>query len=215
MAKSPSPWSVKGVDPEAREAAKIAARKAGLTVGAWLSQMIRQSASDQLRSGANSQGGTAAPGPGQTAHTDRRPQGGQNEQYFSGGEGWDAPPQQPGYAPNPPPQPGMAPPPAPTIQAVFESIQRLSSRIEQAEKRTADTIAPIVDKVAELSDQLEKSKEGGGTSTAPVERAVQKIADRLDKMESGGPQPGLSAARPISEPQRSDRKGFLGLFRKS
>jgi hypothetical protein len=53
MANSPSPWSVKGVEPEAREAAKIAARKAGLTVGAWLTQMIRQSASDQLRSGGN------------------------------------------------------------------------------------------------------------------------------------------------------------------
>ncbi|CAN0550706.1 unnamed protein product, partial [Laminaria digitata] len=51
MANPPSPWSVKGVEPEAREAAKIAARKAGLTVGAWLTQMIRQSASDQLRSG--------------------------------------------------------------------------------------------------------------------------------------------------------------------
>lgn len=214
MAKSPSPWSVKGVDPEAREAAKIAARKAGLTVGAWLNQMIRQSASDQLRSGTPPHSGTAPQDHGRSSHSGQRPQAGQNEQYFSGGEGWDTPPQQPGYAPNPPPQPGMAPPPAPTIQAVFESIQRLSSRIEQAEKRTADTIAPIVDKVAELSDQLEKSKEGGSTSTAPVERAVQKIADRLDKMESGTPRSGLSAARPISEPQRSDRKGFLGLFRK-
>ena len=41
MVKSPSPWGVKGVDSEAREAVKIAARKAGLTVGAWLNQMIR------------------------------------------------------------------------------------------------------------------------------------------------------------------------------
>ena len=36
-----SPWSVKGVAPEDREAAKRAARKAGLPVGAWLSQTIR------------------------------------------------------------------------------------------------------------------------------------------------------------------------------
>ena len=171
MAKSPSPWSVKGVDPEAREAAKIAARKAGLTVGAWLNQMIRQSASDQLRSGGAQQGGPAQAGYGPQNRQEQQPS---NEQYFSGNNGWDTPQQQPRYGATPPPQPGMAPPPAPTIQAVFESIQRLSSRIELAEKRTADTISPIVDKVAELSEQLENSKETGGTSTAPVERAVQK-----------------------------------------
>jgi len=212
MVKSPSPWGVKGVDPEAREAAKIAARKAGLTVGAWLNQMIRQSASDQLRSGDAQQGGPAQAGYGQQNRQEQQPP---NEQYFSGNDGWDTPKQQPGYGATPPPQPGMAPPSAPEIQAVFESIQRLSSRIEQAEKRTADTISPIVDTVAELSEQLENSKETGGTSTAPVERAVQKIADRLDKMEKGTPQSGLSAARPISEPQPRGRKGFLGLFRKS
>lgn len=219
MAKSASPWSVKGVDPEAREAAKIAARKAGLTVGAWLSQMILQSASDQLRGGATPQPGPEAPRPGPYPSPDGRTQAPSGEQFYSGRESWDTPPQQPGYAPppqpQPQPQPGMAPPPAPTIQAVFESIQRLSSRIEEAEKRTADTIAPIIDKVAELSDQLEESKESGDTSTAPVERAVQKIAERLDKMESRDPKPGLSAARPISEPQRPERKGFLGLFRRS
>lgn len=216
MAKSPSPWSVKGVDPEAREAAKIAARKAGLTVGAWLNQMIRQSASDQLRRSSSAQPGGGTSGYGQPNRSDHHAnQRAQNEQYFSGNEGWDTPQQQPGYGANPPPQPGMAPPPAPTIQAVFESIQRLSSRIEHAEKRTADTIAPIVEKVAELSEQLEKSKNSGGTSTAPVERAVQKIADRLDRMESGTPQTGLSAARPVSEERPKNRRGFLGLFGKS
>ncbi len=44
-----SPWSVKGVDPEAREAAKIAARKQGVNVGRWLSQTILAAASEELR----------------------------------------------------------------------------------------------------------------------------------------------------------------------
>lgn len=34
------PWSVKGIGPEAREAAKIAARRSGLTLGEWLNTMI-------------------------------------------------------------------------------------------------------------------------------------------------------------------------------
>ncbi len=34
------PWSVKGIESEAREAAKDAARRAGLTLGQWLNQKI-------------------------------------------------------------------------------------------------------------------------------------------------------------------------------
>jgi len=221
MANPPSPWSLKGVEPEAREAAKIAARKAGLTVGAWLTQMIRQSASDQLRSGGRAAKDGDAAGydqPSAQGHPSQ-PHNTANEQYFSGNENWQQPspqqPQQPAHGAAPPPQPGMAPPPAPTMQAVFESIQRLSSRIENAEQRTAETIAPIVEKVAELSEQLEKAKDGAGTSTAPVERAVQKIADRLDRMESGGMAPAdRPAPRPIGEQRSPARKGFLGMFRR-
>ncbi len=61
-----SPWSVKGVDPECREAAKVAARKAGMTLGNWLSRTIMQQASMELRggnaAGAGSNGRAAGPG---------------------------------------------------------------------------------------------------------------------------------------------------------
>ena len=124
------------------------------------------------------------------------------------------PPQQPGYGVGQPPPPGGAPPPAPTMQTVFESIQRLSNRIESAEQRTADTIAPIVEKVAELSKQLENAKDGGSTSTAPVERAIQKIAERLDRIESGPGPTERTAPRPVGEPRPPERRGFLGLFRR-
>lgn len=36
-----SPWSVKGISPEERELAKVAARRAGVPIGQWLSQQIR------------------------------------------------------------------------------------------------------------------------------------------------------------------------------
>jgi localization factor PodJL len=35
-----SPWSVKGIDPKAREVAKDLARRSGMTLGEWLNQMI-------------------------------------------------------------------------------------------------------------------------------------------------------------------------------
>jgi localization factor PodJL len=38
------PWSVKGIEPETREAAKDAARRSGMTLGEWLNSMILDSA---------------------------------------------------------------------------------------------------------------------------------------------------------------------------
>jgi localization factor PodJL len=46
--KSGVPWSVKGVEPDAREAAKSKARRAGLTLGAWLNQVIRDSGGTEV-----------------------------------------------------------------------------------------------------------------------------------------------------------------------
>ena len=51
MSNQHLPWSVKGVEPEAREAAKIAARRANLTLGAWLSRCIRVAAAEELSDG--------------------------------------------------------------------------------------------------------------------------------------------------------------------
>src|SRR5262245_6169376 len=38
------PWSVKGIEPEVREAAKDAARRSGLTLGEWLNNAILEQA---------------------------------------------------------------------------------------------------------------------------------------------------------------------------
>ena len=38
--KTSIPWSIKGIEPEARKAAKIAARRSGMTLGQWLNSVI-------------------------------------------------------------------------------------------------------------------------------------------------------------------------------
>lgn len=42
------PWSVKGVDPRTRDAAKAAARRAGMTLGEWLDSKIREEAGEPV-----------------------------------------------------------------------------------------------------------------------------------------------------------------------
>ena len=56
---APAPWSVKGIDPRAREVAKDLARREGMTLGEWLNRMIVE------------QGGEPAePAPGRYAQAD-------------------------------------------------------------------------------------------------------------------------------------------------
>ena len=183
-----SPWSVKGVDPEAREAAKIAARKQGVNVGRWLSQTILAAASEELR----------------TKRSDSDQRFSDNGQNMNGPR--EVRREEPAY--DNPPRQDNAPsgPPALTAEAVLESIQKLASRIEQSEHRTTEAIQPIVQKVGELGEQIEeiKSKSGGGASTAPVERAMMRLSERLDRMEDTSKGP--------SRPSRTsdDGAGFLG-----
>ena len=40
------PWSVKGIRPEARESAREAARRSGMSLGEWLNNVILEQAED-------------------------------------------------------------------------------------------------------------------------------------------------------------------------
>lgn len=42
-----APWSVKGIDPKAREVAKDLARRSGMTLGEWLNTMIMDDVDDE------------------------------------------------------------------------------------------------------------------------------------------------------------------------
>jgi hypothetical protein len=42
-------WTVRGVTPETREAAKKAARRAGKPMGAWIDETLRRAATDSLK----------------------------------------------------------------------------------------------------------------------------------------------------------------------
>lgn len=61
--KSNVPWSVKGIDPEARVVAKAAAKEAGMTLGEWMNQAIRQIGEGDGETGENPAGQTSAPAP--------------------------------------------------------------------------------------------------------------------------------------------------------
>lgn len=202
---SHTPWSVKGVAHEAREAAKIAARKMGQPVGLWLSQTILSAATQELKRGYG--GDRSPPNYPEAPNAGYPSRQGYGPNYGQGhGQGPGQGPGQ-GYG-APPPYDGAPRPPALTTQAVIESINKLSTRIDAAEQRTSAQIKPIMDKVDQLASQIErvdhvasqigrveelavqieeiKTKASSPVTTAPVERAVMRMSERLQKLEQRG-----------------------------
>jgi hypothetical protein len=208
-----SPWSVKGVAPEAREAAKIAARRQGVNVGRWLTQTILAAASEELRSKRGEDSQQKQPGTGasfsfagepskvpeaanqapeaqppapQQQQQQQPPQQQQVQQQQQMQQPQQQQQQPPQYPPNYAAPPVSSGPPALTPEAVLASIQKLASRIEESEQRTADVLKPIADKVGDLSVQIEDIKTKSGGNSAPVERAMMRLSERLDRMEEPG-----------------------------
>jgi len=134
-----SPWSVKGIDPETREAAKVAARRAGMPAGAWLTQVIRQAAVTQVK-------GT--------------PVAAMPDEAF----------------PAPPSSHGTASVPAPTMQTIFEHLQKLLSRVERieqaAERAAAPSVAPLERAMMRMSERLDRVEEGAGGDHKPARRGL-------------------------------------------
>ena len=176
-----APWTVKGVDPEAREAAKLAARRSGLPLGVWLSQTIRGAATAQFK--------------GQAGPVYQAP----------------SPPGSFGAPSSDPAIQGMSSgnrTPSPTLDALLESFNRLAQRLEQTEARAAETIAPLAQKVNELSEKLEKTTAEKSVSSDPLERAMMRITERLDQIEGGRPSSPTSTT-PVRTSGRRPQKGFF------
>jgi localization factor PodJL len=47
MMAQPVPWNVRGIDPDVREAALLAARRSGMTLGQWLNAVIGDTVSSE------------------------------------------------------------------------------------------------------------------------------------------------------------------------
>jgi len=157
---SGAPWSVKGIDPKAREIAKDLARRSGMTLGEWLNQVILED--------------TVSDDPGPTYGSDRSSP--DRRQAFAG---------DPGYRRiETPAHPGD------DVLGVREALDRLSARIEAAEHRSTVAIAGIDQSVNGLMTRLGGAEREQTAVAARFEGAVEdlrkdhsRIADRLKKIE--------------------------------
>ena len=141
MSAAVAPWSVKGIDPKAREIAKDLARREGLTLGDWLNRMIEESG-DPVEAGA-------------------------------------APP----FA-------------AEELDLLRQTIDRLDSRVDAAERRSTLAISGIDQTVLGLLSRLETTEREQVQVAARFEGALQEVKEgqaetleRLARAEEAAAQP--------------------------
>lgn len=154
------PWSVKGIEPEAREAAKQAAHRAGVTLGAWLNQIIMEAGTDEVgRPGAEPRSGPSQNPFGQSVFSQPAPQPSASATQID-----------------------MAP--------VAEVMREIVQRVESSERRTADLARRLEQSVGQLAERLEHSERAMEQSSDqrtldPLERKLQHLAERLEESERG------------------------------
>lgn len=175
-----SPWSVKGVAPEAREAGKIAARRAGLPMGVWLSQIILSAAAIELK----------APPRAATSASER--------------DGSDAADAASGAArPQPP-----ALLPAQIMDAIRKlslRIEESETKTAQALTPIAQKVVDLARQVEEMKSKPPPS--AAPVSTGAVERAISRLAERLEQVEQGR---SARQSGAVEQPAAGASRGFFG-----
>lgn len=177
-----APWSVKGIDPKAREIAKDLARRSGMTLGEWLNRMIVEGDAP----GAPDLAPDHAFDPVDTAP------------IVVGGAQAGAPRYE---IPNHP---------ADEVGKVADAIERLTDRIEAAEQRSTLAISGIDQSVRGALARLEAAEREQTAVAARFEGAVDDIrtdaaraGDRLRRVEQ-------EAAGPRSAEALRSLEGMLG-----
>lgn len=184
------PWSVKGIEPEAREAAKQAARRAGMTLGAWLNQAIIINSTDDVDAPPQA-GGTHPMGPG----------------YIGQPAGYDYP--SAGQPSNPLAGLDLSPitdTMSDLIQRMDSTDQRVDGLLDALERQLqpeaanaahaaplaapAPIVDPITQKLQSLSERIEDAERMRQLSAAPraedrsalmtLEKAVSAVVDHLE-----------------------------------
>lgn len=162
---SAGPWSVKGIDPKAREIAKDLARRSGMTLGEWLNQMIVDGGQPEAPPFEAPLEAYRRQGPS-TARQDYRPDPRAARDYFDDGD------------------PGE-------LNRVTRALEALSARLEAAEHRSTLAISGVDQSVMGVlarMDGVEREQQaaGAGVHAALEEvRATQsKLADRVRRIEA-------------------------------
>ena len=167
-----APWSVKGIDPKAREVAKDLARRSGMTLGEWLNRMIIEGEGVDAAAALEAFGEPSRPS---LAVNNERP----GASYYETARG------------GAPSRIEAREHPGDEVGRVAIALDRLTDRIESAEKRSAQAISGIDESVRGALQRLATAEREQVAVAARFEGAVDEVktdqvrnAERLRRMEA-------------------------------
>jgi len=185
-----APWSVKGIDPKAREVAKDLARRSGMTLGEWLNRMIIEGEGFDA---ASLEAFGEPSRPSLAVNNDRA-----NPSYYETARG------------GAPSRIEAREHPADEVGRVAVALDRLTDRIEAAEKRSAQAISGIDESVRGALQRLVAAEREQVAVAARFEGVADEIkteqtraAERLRRIEA-------EAAGPRSAEALRALEGALG-----
>lgn len=157
---SGAPWSVKGIDPKAREIAKDLARRSGMTLGEWLNQMILE---DGAAPASSAEPKSAPPVEPSTP--------------MALSAAFEA-------------SPRAVVAPRHDVDRLFEGLDQLAARIEAAEHRSTLAISGIDQSVLGVLARMENAEREQVQVAARFEGAIDEVrteqarnAERLRRIE--------------------------------
>ena len=169
--KAGVPWSVKGIEPETRAAAKAAARRAGLTLGEWLSQKINETDDAETAASLRRSLDAFDPYGAELGHGDhRRPQS-PHLASFDWAET------------------------SPTLSVMMERLNKLESEQRQAIGHVEQAVAVLAqrlqlaspgqtDQGASFERRLAKLELDGAIRHTRLDNSLEQIVERADALDT-------------------------------
>ncbi|WP_137390916.1 SEL1-like repeat protein [Rhodoligotrophos defluvii] len=154
-----APWSIKGIDPDARLAAKEAARKSGVTLGQWLTAVIHESSGKPAS--ATQGAGPAAPVIQQRIEDLEQKLADltRAQQQTAAGRLFEH-------------------------RAAQEPVEALLARVDRHERRTVEAFAAINDRLSGIARQVSQNQTSSSADlSAAIETALRRILDHIASNE--------------------------------
>ena len=69
---------------------------------------------------------------------------------------------------------------------MFETIQKMSARLEELERRLLQSPPTLSERLDRLTAEMAVTKAGLSTANEPTERAIARLSERVQRLEIGG-----------------------------
>ena len=195
------PWSIKGVDFDAREAAKEAARRSGMTLGEWLNSVIADQAAEsgvEIDEVDDTERLEAV-----ASRLARMSRGGPRR---SRDDYEDEMPRPPRRRMQPEARPRLAPVPAPrdydAEMLLDQAIQAFEKGSRHAAQRTTAALSRVVERLEEIEEKLEERVAAPAPASRGARAQLARIEEQLETFNE-----------PVVEPAKSGRFSGFGRSR--